>query len=115
MSAVKIVAIVLIIAGLLGLVYGNFSYTRETQEAKIGPLELTVKDTADGQCPGLGRCGGDSGWRRTFTFCKQEELAVASMSRSGGLPAHTSGMQFCRNQKINCYLNASFVSSILRF
>ncbi len=45
MSAVKIVAIVLIIAGTLGLVYGNFSYTRETQEAKLGPLELSVKDT----------------------------------------------------------------------
>jgi len=45
MSAVKIVAIALIIAGLLGLVYGSFSYTRETQEAKIGPLELSVKDT----------------------------------------------------------------------
>ena len=45
MSAVKIVAIVLIIAGLLGLVYGSFSYTRETQEAKLGPLELSVKDT----------------------------------------------------------------------
>ncbi|MGZ7124112.1 MAG: hypothetical protein ACXVIT_11420 [Halobacteriota archaeon] len=45
MSAVKIVAIVLIIAGLLGLVYGSFSYTRETQEAKLGSLELSVKDT----------------------------------------------------------------------
>lgn len=45
MSSVKIMAIVLIIAGLLGLVYGQFSYTRETQEAKLGPLELTVKDT----------------------------------------------------------------------
>ncbi|MEE7625117.1 hypothetical protein V3O24_02990 [Methylobacter sp. Wu8] len=45
MGAVKIMAIVLIIAGLLGLVYGQFSYTRETQEAKLGPLELTVKDT----------------------------------------------------------------------
>jgi len=45
MSAVKIVAVVLIIAGLLGLVYGQFSYTKETQEAKLGPLELTVKDT----------------------------------------------------------------------
>lgn len=45
MSAVKIVAIGLIIAGLLGLVYGGFSYTKETQEAKIGPLELSVKDT----------------------------------------------------------------------
>jgi len=45
MNAVKIVAIVLIVAGLLGLVYGRFSYTRETQEAKLGPFELTVKDT----------------------------------------------------------------------
>jgi len=45
MNAVKVVAILLIIAGLLGLVYGRFSYTRETQEAKIGPLELSVKDT----------------------------------------------------------------------
>ena len=44
MSAIKIVAIALIIAGLLGLVYGSFSYTRETQEAKIGPLELSIKD-----------------------------------------------------------------------
>jgi TRAP-type C4-dicarboxylate transport system permease small subunit len=44
MSAIKIVAIVLIIVGLLGLVYGSFSYTRETQEAKIGPLELSIKD-----------------------------------------------------------------------
>jgi multidrug transporter EmrE-like cation transporter len=45
MSAIKIVAIVLILAGILGLVYGSFSYTRETQEAKLGPLELSVKDT----------------------------------------------------------------------
>jgi hypothetical protein len=45
MSAVKTAAIALILAGLLGLVYGSFSYTRETQEAKIGPLELSVKDT----------------------------------------------------------------------
>jgi len=45
MSAVKMMAIVLIIAGLLGLVYGQFSYTKETQQAKLGPLELSVKDT----------------------------------------------------------------------
>ena len=44
MSAIKIAAIVLIAAGILGLVYGNFSYTKETHEAKIGPLELSVKD-----------------------------------------------------------------------
>jgi hypothetical protein len=45
MNAVKIVAIMLIVAGAVGLVYDRFSYTKETQEAKLGPLELTVKDT----------------------------------------------------------------------
>lgn len=44
MNSVKMVAIVLMIAGALGLIYGGFSYTRSTQEAKVGPLELTVQD-----------------------------------------------------------------------
>jgi hypothetical protein len=44
MSAIKLAAIVLIAAGILGLVYGGFSYTKETQQAKIGPLELSTKD-----------------------------------------------------------------------
>jgi uncharacterized membrane protein YidH (DUF202 family) len=44
MNAVKIVAIVLILGGVLGLVYGSFSYTKETHEAKLGPIELSVKD-----------------------------------------------------------------------
>jgi multidrug transporter EmrE-like cation transporter len=44
MNAVKIAAIALIMAGVLGLAYGSFSYTKETQGAKIGPIELTVKD-----------------------------------------------------------------------
>ena len=44
MNAVKIIGIVLIIAGTAGLVYGGFSFTKETHQAKIGPIELTVKD-----------------------------------------------------------------------
>ena len=44
MNAVKMAAIVLIAAGVLGLVYGSFSYTKDTHEAKLGPLELSVKD-----------------------------------------------------------------------
>ena len=44
MNALKIVAIVLIAAGVLGLAYGSFSYTKDTHEAKLGPLELSVKD-----------------------------------------------------------------------
>lgn len=44
MSTVKLVALVLIVAGILGLAYGSFSYTKETQEAKLGPLEFSVKE-----------------------------------------------------------------------
>ena len=44
MNAIKLAAIVLIVAGVLGLAYGSFSYTKETHEAKLGPLELSVKD-----------------------------------------------------------------------
>jgi len=44
MNSTRIIAIVLIVAGLLGLVYGKFSYTKETHDAKVGPVELSVKD-----------------------------------------------------------------------
>jgi hypothetical protein len=44
MNPVRIAAIVLIVAGGLGLALGSFSYTKETHEAKLGPLELSVKD-----------------------------------------------------------------------
>jgi hypothetical protein len=44
MSVVKIAAIVLMAAGILGLMYGSFSYTKKTHEAKLGPLELSVKE-----------------------------------------------------------------------
>jgi len=44
MNALKIAAIVLIVAGVLGLAYGTFSYTKETHKAKLGPIELSVKE-----------------------------------------------------------------------
>jgi len=44
MNAVKMAAVALIAAGVLGLVYGSFSYTKDTHEAKLGPIELSVKD-----------------------------------------------------------------------
>jgi uncharacterized membrane protein YidH (DUF202 family) len=44
MNAVKIVAVVLIAAGILGLLYGSFSFTKETHEVKLGPVELSVKE-----------------------------------------------------------------------
>ncbi len=39
----KIIGIVLIVAGTLGLIYGGFSYTKEKHEAKVGPLRFTVQ------------------------------------------------------------------------
>lgn len=44
MSPARIAGIILIIAGALGLAYGSFSYTRDTHEAKLGPIELSIKD-----------------------------------------------------------------------
>jgi len=44
MSAVKIMGIVLSVAGIAGLLYGKFSYTKETHDVKLGPLELSVEE-----------------------------------------------------------------------
>jgi hypothetical protein len=44
MNAGKIAALVLIIAGVLGLAYGSFSYTKQTHDIKMGPIEMSVKE-----------------------------------------------------------------------
>ena len=44
MTVVKIIAIALIVVGVLGLAYGSFSYTKETHDVKLGPIELSIKD-----------------------------------------------------------------------
>lgn len=44
MNNFRIAALVLIVAGVLGLAYGSFSYTRETHETKIGPVALSVTE-----------------------------------------------------------------------
>lgn len=51
MHPIRILAIVLIVAGILGLMYGSFSYTKATHEAKLGPLELSVKEKATVNVP----------------------------------------------------------------
>lgn len=40
----KILGIALIVAGTLGLVYGSFSYTRESHDVKLGPIQFSVKE-----------------------------------------------------------------------
>lgn len=44
MDVFRVAGLALLVAGVLGLAYGSFSYTKETHETKIGPLELSVKD-----------------------------------------------------------------------
>lgn len=51
MGATKIIGIVLIVLGALGLAYGGFSYTKETSSAKLGPLELKVQEKENVNVP----------------------------------------------------------------
>lgn len=44
MNSIKLAAIALIVAGAMGLAYGSFSYTKESHEAKLGPIQLSVKE-----------------------------------------------------------------------
>ena len=44
MNTSKIIGIVLIVAGALGLGYGSFTFTKDTHTAAIGPLTLSVKE-----------------------------------------------------------------------
>lgn len=44
MNATRIVGILLIVAGIAGLGLGGFSFTKETHQAKLGPLEFSVKE-----------------------------------------------------------------------
>jgi small neutral amino acid transporter SnatA (MarC family) len=44
MNAMRLAAIVLMVAGGLALAYGGFSYTQETTAVKFGPLQISVKE-----------------------------------------------------------------------
>jgi multidrug transporter EmrE-like cation transporter len=60
MNGIRILAIALIVGGVLGLAYRSFTYTKETHEAKLGSLELSVKDKETVNIPvwaGVGAVG----------------------------------------------------------
>ena len=44
MNATRIAGIVLIVAGVAGFLMGSFSFNQDTTAAKLGPLQLTVKE-----------------------------------------------------------------------
>jgi hypothetical protein len=41
---VRILAILLIVGGTLGLAYGRLTFTKSEQEASFGPIGLTIKE-----------------------------------------------------------------------
>ena len=57
MITTRVIAVLLIVVGLLGLAYGGFTYNKETQEAKIGSLELTVHEQKTVNIPGWAGIG----------------------------------------------------------
>ena len=44
MNSIKVLGIALLVAGVLALAYGGFSYTKDTTAVKLGPIELSVKE-----------------------------------------------------------------------
>jgi TRAP-type C4-dicarboxylate transport system permease small subunit len=44
LNTTRFIALALIVAGILGLAYGGFSYTKDTTAVKLGPLELSVQE-----------------------------------------------------------------------
>lgn len=44
MNTAKIISILLIVAGALGLAFGGFSYTKESTKAELGPISLSVQE-----------------------------------------------------------------------
>jgi len=44
MNPARLVAILLIVAGALGLAYGGFTYTKKTHDLKLGSVDLAVKE-----------------------------------------------------------------------
>jgi hypothetical protein len=41
----RILGILLIVAGTAGLAYGGFTFTKDSRDVKLGPIQLSVKQT----------------------------------------------------------------------
>jgi len=52
MSATKILGIILLVAGTLGLLYGHFDYTKETHEGQFGPFRFSIAEKETAVVPG---------------------------------------------------------------
>lgn len=44
MKVTKIIGVLLVVAGTLGLIYGGFSYTKEKHDVNLGPLKFSMEE-----------------------------------------------------------------------
>lgn len=44
MNPIRLIAVIIMVAGVLGLLYGSFSFTKATHDVKLGPIEFSVKE-----------------------------------------------------------------------
>ena len=51
MNSTKIIGILLIAGGVLGLVFGGFSFTKQTTKAELGPISLSVQEKQNVNIP----------------------------------------------------------------
>jgi hypothetical protein len=58
MNIAKIMGCLLIVAGIAALLYGKFSYTKETHEVKVGPVEMSVAEKQTVNVPVWAGVGG---------------------------------------------------------
>lgn len=43
MNGIKLAAVILIVLGGIALAIGSFSYTKQAEQVKLGPIELSVQ------------------------------------------------------------------------
>ncbi len=51
MNGIRILGVTLVVAGILGLIYGGFTYPKETHRASVGPLDMSVTESASISIP----------------------------------------------------------------
>ena len=74
MNLYTVIAILLIVAGILGLAYGQFSYIKESHGARLGPIDLTINEKQTVNIPiwaGMGFIGAGAGVM-VFAFKKRQ-------------------------------------------
>jgi hypothetical protein len=47
MNAVKVVALLMIVAGAIGMVYGRLSFTKDVRRATFGPFSIVTREPHD--------------------------------------------------------------------